>query len=138
MTSTATTTYRNLLVERRGAVTVLFVNRPDVLNALNRETLAEIEACALAFAADPSQGALIVTGSGEKSFISGADINELAVLDPRGAEDISRFGQRVLALPLDDGLRVESGQFGILAASEDMHEGLRAFLEKRPARFQRK
>ena len=53
MTSTATTTYRNLLVERRGAVTVLFVNRPDVLNALNRETLAEIEACALAFAADP-------------------------------------------------------------------------------------
>ena len=45
---------------------------------------------------------------------------------------------RGLSLPLDDGLRVESGQFGILAASEDMHEGLRAFLEKRPARFQRK
>ena len=266
MTMTATPTFKNLLVEQRGAVTVLFVNRPDVLNALNRETLAEIEACALQFSADPAQGALIVTGAGEKSFISGADINELAVLDPRGAEEISRFGQRVLEalersskpviaavngyafgggcelalachmrlasenavlglpevslgiipgyggtqrlprlvgtgraleimlsgrrikadeaeriglvnrvvpreqllaeaeklaqamlhngplavaavleavhrglqLGLDDGLRLESGLFGILAASEDMHEGLKAFLEKRPARFQRK
>src|SRR5205814_3387259 len=50
---------------------------------------------------DDSQRALVVTGAGEKSFISGADINELAVLDPRGAEEISRFGQRVLDL-LDD------------------------------------
>ncbi len=46
--------------------------------------------------------------------------------------------QRGLQLGLDDGLRLESGLFGILAASEDMHEGLKAFLEKRPARFQRK
>jgi enoyl-CoA hydratase len=205
----------------------------------------------------------VVTGAGEKSFVSGADINELAVLDPRGAEEISRFGQRVLGLldgspkpviaavngyafgggcelalachmrlasenavfglpevslgiipgyggtqrlprllgtgraleimlsgrrvkadeaeriglvnrvvprerlldealqlaesivkngplavaavleavryglqlTLDDGLRLESGRFGILGASEDMHEGLKAFLEKRPAQF---
>ena len=266
MTSTATQTFQNLLVERRGPVTVLTIHRPDVLNALNRATLAEIEVCARAFAADPGQGALVVTGAGDKSFISGADINELAVLDPRGAEEISRFGQRVLdalaragkpviaaingyafgggcelalachirlasenavlglpevslgiipgyggtqrlprlvgaghaleimlsgrrvkadeaerlglvnrvvprdqllaeaeklalailrngplavaavleavdrgtAMPLDDGLRLESGLFGILAASEDMHEGLKAFLEKRPARFQRR
>jgi enoyl-CoA hydratase len=45
---------------------------------------------------------------------------------------------RGLDLPLDDGLRLESSLFGILAASEDMHEGLKAFLEKRPARFRRK
>jgi enoyl-CoA hydratase len=45
---------------------------------------------------------------------------------------------RGLQLPLDDGLRLESGLFGILAASQDMHEGLKAFLEKRPARFERK
>src|SRR5262249_36294356 len=69
---------------------------PDVLNAINRETLGEIEAFAHAFIADPEQGALVLTGSGEKSFISGADINELAGLDPRGAEEISRFGQRVV------------------------------------------
>ena len=46
--------------------------------------------------------------------------------------------RRGLELPLEAGLRLESGLFGILAASEDMHEGLKAFLEKRPARFQRK
>jgi enoyl-CoA hydratase len=40
-----------------------------------------------------------------------------------------------MSLPLDEGLRFESGRFGILAASDDMHEGLNAFLEKRPANF---
>jgi enoyl-CoA hydratase len=264
--TTTTAAYRNLQIEQRGAVTVLTVNRPDVLNALNRETLAEIESATRAFLDDAGQGALIVTGAGSKSFISGADINELAVLDPRGAEDISRFGQRVLGrlerapkpviaavngyafgggcelalachmriasdnavlglpevslgiipgyggtqrlprlvgqgralelmlsagrikaeeafrlglvnrvvpqaellaeaeklalailkngplavaavleavqrgmqLPIEDGLRLESGLFGILAASHDMHEGLQAFLEKRTAKFERR
>ena len=266
MSTTTDATYRNLLTERRGAVTVLTVHRPDVLNALNRETLGELERCARAFRDDPGQGALIVTGSGEKSFVSGADIQELALLDPRGAEEISRLGQRVfdlleqagkpviaavngyafgggcelalachlrlasdnavmglpevglgiipgyggtqrlprligkgraleliltgrrvkadeaerlglvnrvvpradllgeaeklaqailengplavsaaleavhrgLPLGLDDGQRLESGLFGLLAASQDMHEGMKAFLEKRPARFERR
>jgi len=96
MTTTTASTYKNVILERRGAITTLVVSRPEVLNALNRETLAEIEAAALAFASDPEQGALIVTGAGEKSFISGADIQELAPLDPRGAEEISRMGQRVV------------------------------------------
>ena len=96
MSTTTASTYRNLLLERHGAITTLVVNRPEVLNALNRETLVEIEAASLAFASDPEQGALIVTGAGEKSFISGADIQELAPLDPRGAEEISRLGQRVV------------------------------------------
>jgi len=95
MTQTATTTYRNLLVERRGAVTVLTVNRPDVLNALNRETICELESFTVSFAADPAQRALVVTGAGDKSFVAGADIKELAALDARGAEDASRLGQRV-------------------------------------------
>jgi enoyl-CoA hydratase len=266
MTTATQAPYRNLRVEARGAVTVLTIHRPDVLNALNRETLSEIDVAVKRFVEDAASGALIVTGAGEKSFISGADINELAVLDPRGAEDISRFGQRVvdglarspkpviaaingyafgggcelalachmrlasenavlglpevslgiipgyggtqrlprlvgtgralelilsgrrvkadeaeriglvnrvvpreqllaeaealaasmlkngplavaavleavergMQLPLDDGLRLESGLFGILAASHDMHEGLNAFLEKRPAKFERR
>ena len=94
--TTTTETYRFLRVESRGAVTLLFVHRPEVLNALHRGTLGEIEQAVGRFVDDPAAGVLIVTGSGEKSFISGADINELAVLDPRGAEDISRFGQRVV------------------------------------------
>ena len=258
--------YQNLRLERREQVTVLFVNRPQVMNAINRETLAEIADAVRAFTADGSQGALVVTGQGEKAFISGADINELSTLGPSAAEDISRFGQSVvdlleqspkpviaavngyafgggcelalachmrlasdnavlglpetklgiipgyggtqrlprlvgpgralelilsgrnvkadeaeriglvnrvvpqaellaeavklaqailkngplavsaaiecvvrgLQLPLEQGLRFESGRFGILAASDDMHEGLQAFLDKRPANFKRR
>ncbi len=96
MQATVSESYRNLLVERREGVTVLTVNRPAVLNALNRETLSEVEAAVARFVADAEARALVVTGAGEKAFISGADINELAVLDPRGAEEISRFGQRVV------------------------------------------
>ncbi len=265
MSTTTLPTYKNLRLERRDQVTILFVDRPQVLNAINRETLAEIGDATRAFVADPTQGALIVMGSGEKAFISGADINELAPLGPAAAEDISRFGQAVvdqlerspkpviaavngyafgggcelalachmrlasenavmglpevklgiipgyggtqrlprlvgpgralelilsarnvkaeeaeriglvnrvvpqpellneavklaqailkngplaveaalecvvrgMQLPLDQGLRFESGRFGILASSEDMHEGLQAFLDKRPAAFKR-
>ncbi len=266
MTTSTSPTYRNLRIERRGPVTVLFVNRPAVLNAIDRATLAEIEDAVGRFVADDEQGALVLTGDGEKAFIAGADINELAALDPRGAEAISRFGQRVadalehspkpviaavngyafgggcelalgchlrlasenavlglpevglgiipgyggtqrlprlvgqgralelilsgrrvkadeaeriglvnrvvpladllaeaeklalailkngplaveaaleavvrgMSLPLVEGLRFESGRFGIVAASDDMHEGLKAFLEKRPAKFVRR
>ncbi|MFN8586344.1 MAG: enoyl-CoA hydratase-related protein [Candidatus Eisenbacteria bacterium] len=263
---TTTATYKNLLVEQQGKVTILKVNRPEKLNAINRETLGEIADAARAFIADDSQGALVVTGEGVKAFISGADIGELQPLGPAAAEDISRFGQAVVELlerspkpviaavngfafgggcelalachirlasdnavmglpevklgiipgyggtqrlprlvgpgrafelvlsgrpvkadeaaaiglvnrvvpqadllaeaiklataiaangplavqaamecivrgmnlSLDQGLRFESGRFGILAASDDMHEGLQAFLDKRPANFQRK
>jgi enoyl-CoA hydratase len=265
MSTSTLPTYPNLRLERRDAVTILFVNRPQVMNAINRQTLSEIADATRGFLADPAQGALIVTGSGEKAFISGADINELASLGPAAAEDISRFGQGVvdllerspkpviaavngyafgggcelalachmrlasenavmglpevklgiipgyggtqrlprlvgpgralelilsarnvkadeaeriglvnrvvpqaqlldeavklalailkngplaveaalecvvrgMQLPLDQGLRFESGRFGILASSDDMHEGLNAFLEKRPAAFKR-
>jgi enoyl-CoA hydratase len=265
MSTTTLPAFQNLRLERRDQVTVLFVNRVHVLNAINRETLAEIADATRAFVADPTQGALVVTGQGEKAFISGADINELAPLGPGAAEDISRFGQGVvdlleqspkpviaavngyafgggcelalachmrlasenavlglpevklgiipgyggtqrlprlvgpgralelilsgrnikadeaeriglvnrvvpqaellneaiklaqailkngplavaaalecvvrgMQLPLDQGLRFESGRFGILASSDDMHEGLQAFLDKRAANFKR-
>lgn len=261
--STTTSSYQYLLVEQRGAVTVLTVNRPDKMNAIHRASLEEIATAVRTFTADPSQGVLIVTGAGTKAFIAGADIGELQPLGPAAAEDISRYGQSVVnllerstkptiaaingfafgggcelalgchirlasdnaviglpevklgiipgyggtqrlprlvgqgralelilsagsikadeafriglvnrvvpqaelmaeaeklanailkngpiavaaalesvvrggSLPLDEGLRFESGRFGIVAASEDMHEGLQAFLDKRPANF---
>jgi enoyl-CoA hydratase len=254
----------DLLLDQRGPVTVLSVNRPDRLNALSHDTLGQIGRAVRAFAADPAQGALVMTGAGKKSFVAGADIAELAALGPAEAEDYSRSGQAVMnliecsakpviaaingyalgggcelalachvriaaenavlglpevglgaipgyggtqrlprviglgraielvvtgrrvraeealalglvsrvvppaallaeaeslalailrngplavaaaleamrngiQLPLDAGLRLESERFGRLAASEDMHEGLRAFVEKRPADFQ--
>lgn len=254
----------DLLLEPRGPVMVLTVNRPDRLNALSRDTLAQVGRTVRAFTEDPAQRALIVTGAGERSFAAGADIAELAALDPAAAEEYSCSGQAVMdliersakpviaaingfalgggcelalachiriaagnavlglpevglgtipgyggtqrlprliglgraielvvtgrrvradealalglvsrvvaqaallaeaeslalailgngplavaaaleamrdgmQLPLDAGLRLERGKFGRLAASADMHEGLRAFVEKRPADFQ--
>lgn len=264
--STPTPAFRSILLERRGSVTILTVNRPEKLNAIDRATLGEIAAAARAFAADPAQGALVVTGAGPKAFVAGADIAELEPLGPAGAEDLSRFGQSVmdllergakpviaavngfalgggcelalachvrlasenavfglpevklgiipgyggtqrlprlvgqgralelilsgrnvkaeeaerlglvnrvvpldqlvdeavklaesmlrngplaleaaiesvvrgLSLPLDEGLRFESGRFGMMAATADMHEGMKAFLEKRAATFERR
>jgi enoyl-CoA hydratase len=98
MSTSTLPAFKNLRLERREQVTVLFVNRPNVLNAINRETLGEIADAVRAFTADDAQGALVVTGQGEKAFISGADINELSTLGPAAAEDISRFGQRVVDL----------------------------------------
>jgi enoyl-CoA hydratase len=88
----------DLLLEPRGRVMVLSVNRPDRLNALSRDTLAQIGRAVRAFGEDAAQGALIVTGAGEKSFVAGADIAELAALGPAEAQEYSRSGQAVMDL----------------------------------------
>ena len=68
--------YETLLVERRGGVTLVTLNRPQALNALNSQVLADLIAAMAAFDADPSQGCAVVTGS-EKAFAAGADIKEM-------------------------------------------------------------
>ncbi|MGB2712653.1 MAG: enoyl-CoA hydratase-related protein [Vicinamibacterales bacterium] len=88
----------NLLLERADAVAVLTVNRPKVLNALNTQTLDELRRVMLALRRDETVRSVIVTGAGEKSFIAGADINELAVQSPTGGRDHAMRGQHVLDL----------------------------------------
>jgi enoyl-CoA hydratase len=87
--------YRNLIVEQTGAVAKLVIQRPDVMNALNRETLGEMRAALSGIAENPDVRALIVTGAGEKAFIAGADIKELAGLSALEARAFSREGQHV-------------------------------------------
>lgn len=87
--------FENLLVERDGAVTTITFNRPKVLNALNAQTLDELSAAVETAAADESTRVLILTGSGEKAFVAGADINELALQTPVGGRDHARKGQRL-------------------------------------------
>jgi enoyl-CoA hydratase len=70
--------YNNLLVEQRGAVTLVTLNRPQALNALNSEVLRELIGAFGAYDADPSQRCLVLTGSGEKAFAAGADIKEMS------------------------------------------------------------
>jgi enoyl-CoA hydratase len=69
--------YLNILVERRGAVGIVTLNRPQALNALNAALIAELGAALDDFEADPAIGAIVLTG-GEKAFAAGADVKEMA------------------------------------------------------------
>ena len=89
-------TFDNLLLERDGAVAIVTLNRPKVLNALNHQTLAELSACMASLKADEGVRAIILTGSGEKSFVAGADINELATQSPVEGQAHARRGQLIL------------------------------------------
>jgi enoyl-CoA hydratase len=86
----------NVLYEVRDRTAWLTVHRPDKLNALNRETMKEIDGAVRAAAADPGVGILVVTGAGEKAFVAGADIAEMSVMSPEEAQEFSRFLQEVL------------------------------------------
>jgi len=90
--------FDNLLLERDGAVAVLTINRPKVLNALNGQTLDELRRAILDLKHDADVRAVIITGSGEKSFIAGADINEIAVQSPIDGREHAVRGQHVFDL----------------------------------------
>ena len=88
--------YRNLLSEDRGAIRTITINRPDKLNALNGETIGEL---ALAFEQarhDDAIRVIVLAGAGEKAFVAGADIAELATLTPIAARARSRAGQAMM------------------------------------------
>ena len=90
--------FDNLLIERDGAVATVTVNRPKVLNALNTQTLDELRRAILELKGDAAVRVVILTGAGEKSFIAGADINELAVQSPTSGREHAVSGQHVLDL----------------------------------------
>lgn len=87
---------RNLLLEKKNGTALVTINRPDKLNALNRETFEELEGLFTGLATDPEVQVVLLTGAGDKSFVAGADIHELATLDPRAAKATSAFGQSVM------------------------------------------
>jgi enoyl-CoA hydratase len=91
-------TFDNLLIERDDAVAIVTLNRPKVLNALNGQTLTELASVMASFKNDAGVRAIVLTGAGEKSFVAGADINELAVLSPVAGKEHARHGQRSTAL----------------------------------------
>ena len=85
-----------LLSADHGAVRVLTVNRPDKLNALDAATLDALHAAFDAAASDPAVRAIVLTGSGPKAFVAGADIAEMNGLSPVEGRDFSLRGQRML------------------------------------------
>ena len=91
-------TYKNLLYEVEDRIAVVTVNRPEVMNALNRETVGELKEAALTVRDDDSIGGMIITGMGDKAFIAGADINELAKENVLSGRETSIRGQGTLQI----------------------------------------
>ena len=90
--------YENLLYEKKEGIARVTFNRPKVLNALNRKTIEELQQVLLDAREDSEVRVLILTGSGEKAFVAGADIHELAQQTPVNGKEFSIFGQGVFHL----------------------------------------
>src|ERR1700704_5380066 len=95
---TTALTLANVLYEKKGAIAYVTVNRPKVLNALNTPTWKDLRTAFEDARDDTAIRGVILTGAGNKAFIAGADIGELAHVAAFEAEQSSRFGQEVLDL----------------------------------------
>jgi enoyl-CoA hydratase len=90
--------YENLIYEKKDGIAAITFNRPKVLNALNRKTVEELHDALVDARNDVAVRVVILTGTGEKAFVAGADIGELAQQTPVNGKEFSRFGQGVLDL----------------------------------------
>jgi enoyl-CoA hydratase len=87
--------FNNLIFEESNNIAKVTINRPDKLNALNNETLKELNTLFDFIEKTESISVVIITGSGEKAFVAGADIKELAALELKSGTEFSHFGQSV-------------------------------------------
>jgi enoyl-CoA hydratase len=90
--------FTNILFEKKDGIAYVTFNRPKVLNALNRKTVEELHHALIDARDDASVRVLILTGAGDKSFVAGADISELAVQTPVNGKEFSLYGQSVFHL----------------------------------------
>jgi enoyl-CoA hydratase len=87
--------YENILLEKKGAAAIVSINRPKALNALNLQTLQEMLHCLGELGRDEQTAVVILTGSGEKSFVAGADISHMQGLDVVEARKFGMLGHKV-------------------------------------------
>lgn len=90
-------TYQTLKVEQQGSVSIITINRPDALNALNQQVLTELPQLLVSIRQNHSIRGVVVTGEGEKAFVAGADIKELSSLTPVQAAELSKKGHQIFA-----------------------------------------
>lgn len=88
--------YTNLIVETNGQIAEITINRPNQLNALNKETIGELHEALKAADENPAIGVIILTGSGEKAFVAGADIKEFADFTIAQGGQLAQNGQEIL------------------------------------------
>ena len=99
----------HLIYDKEGAVVTVTVNRPKALNALSNQVMRELGQAVETFAGDDDARVMILTGAGDKAFVAGADIGEMAGLSSAEAEEFSRIGHKV-------SLAMESTPKAIIAA----------------------
>ena len=87
----------NILYEKSGDIGIITINRPKALNALNAETLKELDFLAADIAKDGSVKAVIIHGAGEKAFVAGADITEMQEMSALEARAFGKLGQSVFS-----------------------------------------
>lgn len=87
--------FQNIILEKEDYMAILTINRPKALNALNGDTLYELEAAIKDIKADDNIKVVILTGSGEKSFVAGADITFMLPLSPAEGRFFADFGEKV-------------------------------------------
>ena len=85
----------NILLEKKSLYAVATINRPKALNALNSEVLSDLDELVQTVSADADIRALVITGSGEKAFVAGADIGEMSTLTPEEGEAFGKHGNDV-------------------------------------------
>ena len=90
--------FENVLLNKQGRVAILTVNRPQVLNALNPQTLLDIRGAAEQFRDDEAADVLIITGAGEKAFVAGADISFMAEMTPLQIRGFAQMGQEIFLM----------------------------------------
>ncbi len=88
--------YNNLLTENKNGTLIITINRPDKLNALNKETIAELSAVLKSAESDKAVKVIILTGSGQKAFVAGADISEFAHFSVEQGKELSASGHKLL------------------------------------------
>lgn len=90
--------YNNLTVQEEGPLTLLFINRPSAMNALNTETLLELEKAVNELKKNTSLGVLIITGGGDRAFVAGADIAEMKSNGAIWGKNFGELGQRIMTM----------------------------------------
>jgi enoyl-CoA hydratase len=97
MSAEVSANFENITYEVKGSIAYITMNRPKVMNALNRRTVEELNSAFHAAKEDATVKGIILTGTGEKAFIAGADIAELSAIDSDKAGEFSAKGQEVLS-----------------------------------------
>ena len=101
--------YQNILLEKEDSIAILSINRPEAMNALNKDTLLDINAALNEVNDDPNVIVLIITGAGDKSFVAGADIAYMKDFSAGEARAFSMLGQDVFRV-------IESMEKPVIAA----------------------